>query len=145
MISSFFTIPNVLTTTECQQIINYCSDKCKPSTLGEMSIEVDSVEDIRNSVNTFIPSFLIGAFFSFIIKQNFNINSLIIKIYNYVFRYKKSSILYSGRITIGNCLSNDNLTDNFIAISYWIVKNLESNQFINDKLKLTENPRLISP
>ena len=54
MISSFFTIPNVLTTTECQQIINYCSDKCKPSTLGEMSIEVDSVEDIRNSVNTFI-------------------------------------------------------------------------------------------
>ena len=54
MISSFFTIPDVLTTTECQQIINYCADKCKPSTLGEMSIKVDSVEDIRNSVNTFI-------------------------------------------------------------------------------------------
>ena len=52
MISSFFIIPNVLTTTECQQIIDHCTDKCKSSTLGDESI--DSVKDFRYSVNTFI-------------------------------------------------------------------------------------------
>ena len=54
MISSFFTIPNVLTTTECQQIINYCSDKCKPSTLGISKTKVGNAQDFRHSVNTFL-------------------------------------------------------------------------------------------
>ena len=52
MISQFFTFPNVLTTTECQQIIDHCTDKCKSSTIGDESI--DSVKDFRYSVNTFI-------------------------------------------------------------------------------------------
>ena len=57
MISSFFTIPNVLTTTECQQIINHCTSKCKSSTLGsslQKFKDVDNVKDFRYSVNTFI-------------------------------------------------------------------------------------------
>ena len=54
MISSFFTIPNVLTPTECQQIINYCTDKCKPSTLGISKTKVGNAQDFRHSVNTFL-------------------------------------------------------------------------------------------
>ena len=54
MISSFFTTPNVLTTTECQQIINYCTDKCKPSTLGISKTKVGNAQDFRHSVNTFL-------------------------------------------------------------------------------------------
>ena len=54
MISSFFTTPNVLTATECQQIINYCTDKCKPSTLGISKTKVGNAQDFRHSVNTFL-------------------------------------------------------------------------------------------
>ena len=53
-ISSFFTTPNVLTATECQQIINYCTDKCKPSTLGVSKTKVGNAQDFRHSVNTFL-------------------------------------------------------------------------------------------
>jgi predicted 2-oxoglutarate/Fe(II)-dependent dioxygenase YbiX len=52
MISSFFTFSNILTTTECQEIIDYCTDKCKLSVLEDKKI--DSVEGIRHSINTFI-------------------------------------------------------------------------------------------
>ena len=54
MISSFFTTPNVLTATECQQIIIYCTDKCKPSTLGISKTKVGNAQDFRHSVNTFL-------------------------------------------------------------------------------------------
>ena len=54
MISSFFTISDVLTTTECQQIINHCTSKCKLSTLGSSETKVDNVQEIRHSVNAFL-------------------------------------------------------------------------------------------
>ena len=55
MISSFFTISDVLTTAECQQIINHCTSKCKLSTLGSSEhSKVDNVQEIRHSVNAFL-------------------------------------------------------------------------------------------
>ena len=48
MISSFYTVPEVLTSIECEGIINYCTDKCKPS-----SVIDGSQPNVRNSVNTF--------------------------------------------------------------------------------------------
>ena len=48
MISSFYTVPEVLSSIECEGIINYCTDKCKPS-----SVVDGSQPNVRNSVNTF--------------------------------------------------------------------------------------------
>ena len=48
MISSFYTVPEVLTSTDCHEIINYCTDKCKPSDVNS------PFKDVRNSVSTFI-------------------------------------------------------------------------------------------
>ena len=48
MISAYYTVPDVLTPTECDEIINYCADKCKPSSV------LDGYKPkVRNSVNTF--------------------------------------------------------------------------------------------
>ena len=48
MISNFYTVSEVLSSTECDEIINYCTGKCKPST-----VVVGSQPNVRNSVNTF--------------------------------------------------------------------------------------------
>tara|TARA_B000000532_G_C18614149_1_gene296855 strand:+ start:44 stop:562 length:519 start_codon:yes stop_codon:yes gene_type:complete len=48
MISSFYTVPDVLTSTDCDEIINYCTDKCEPSNVTD-----GSKPNVRNSVNTF--------------------------------------------------------------------------------------------
>jgi len=55
MISSFYTVPEVLTSTECQEIINYCTDKCSPSNVIMPVDNKSSIaKNIRNSSNTFI-------------------------------------------------------------------------------------------
>ena len=48
MISAYYTVPDVLTPIECDEIINYCTNKCKPSSV------LDGYKpNIRNSINTF--------------------------------------------------------------------------------------------
>ena len=54
MISSFFTVPEVLTSKECQEIINYCTCKCKQSDVSISGDKLSMRKDIRNSLNTFI-------------------------------------------------------------------------------------------
>ena len=54
MISSFFTVPEVLTSKECQEIINYCTGKCKQSDVSISGDKLSMRKDIRNSLNTFI-------------------------------------------------------------------------------------------
>ena len=49
MISQFFTVSELLTSTECEEIINYCTGKCKPS-----SVIDGSKPNVRNSINTFL-------------------------------------------------------------------------------------------
>ena len=51
MISSYFSIPNVLTPTECQAIIDYCTGRCKSSNVTYKHVQD---KEIRNSVNTFL-------------------------------------------------------------------------------------------
>ena len=55
MISSYFTIPKVLTSIECQEIINYCTGKCNPSDVtAPVHNKSTIIKDVRNSLNTFI-------------------------------------------------------------------------------------------
>ena len=55
MISSYFTIPKVLTSIECQEIINYCTGKCKTSDVtAPVHNKSTIIKDVRNSINTFI-------------------------------------------------------------------------------------------
>ena len=55
MISSYFTIPKVLTSIECQEIINYCTGKCNPSDVTAPAHNKSTIiKDVRNSLNTFI-------------------------------------------------------------------------------------------
>ena len=51
MISSYFSVPNVLTPAECQAIIDHCTAKCKTSNLTYKHVQD---KEIRNSVNMFI-------------------------------------------------------------------------------------------
>ena len=51
MISSYFSVDNILTPAECQAIIDYCTDKCKTSNLTYKHVQD---KEIRNSVNTFL-------------------------------------------------------------------------------------------
>tara|TARA_B100001996_G_C18342103_1_gene470575 strand:- start:58 stop:594 length:537 start_codon:yes stop_codon:yes gene_type:complete len=55
MIASYFTVTGVLTSKECQEIIDYCTDKCRSSDVtAPVSNESSIVKDVRNSLNTFI-------------------------------------------------------------------------------------------
>ena len=55
MITSYFTVPKVLTSEDCLEIINYCTDKCKQSDVTvPVSNESNIIKDVRNSLNTFI-------------------------------------------------------------------------------------------
>jgi len=52
--SNIFTSHNVLTPEECQTIINYCSNKCKPSNTLDINDRENIDKKWRNSVNTFL-------------------------------------------------------------------------------------------
>tara|TARA_B100001113_G_scaffold325489_1_gene297812 strand:- start:148 stop:735 length:588 start_codon:yes stop_codon:yes gene_type:complete len=50
MLMRVIEVPNVLTSKECEKISNYCSSKCKASTVGEGHLDVN----VRNSRNCFL-------------------------------------------------------------------------------------------
>ena len=56
MISSYYLSPNVLSPVECQTIINYCSSKCKPSTMLDLNDYSFEDKSIRNTVSTFLTN-----------------------------------------------------------------------------------------
>ena len=75
-------------------------------------------------------SIFIGGIFAYMIqtKANFkNIKKYICTFFN----YKKSSILYNGRIFLTHGSGVDSVSENFIAICDWIIQNLEANNFNN--------------
>ena len=51
MISSYFSVDNILTPAECQAIIDYCSIRCKTANISYKHI-ID--KEVRHSVNTFL-------------------------------------------------------------------------------------------
>ena len=54
MIATYYTTPNVLTSEECNTIINYCSSRCKPSDVIDEKDNFHQDKSIRNTVNTFL-------------------------------------------------------------------------------------------
>ena len=54
MIATYYTTPNVLTSEECNTIIDYCSSRCKPSDIIDDNNNFQQDISIRNTVNTFL-------------------------------------------------------------------------------------------
>ena len=54
MISTYYITRNVLTSEECNTIINYCSSRCKPSDIIDENGNFHQDKLIRNTVNTFL-------------------------------------------------------------------------------------------
>jgi|TARA_B100000282_G_C31557417_1_gene410417 predicted 2-oxoglutarate/Fe(II)-dependent dioxygenase YbiX len=54
MIATYYTTPNVLTSEECDAIINHCSTRCKPSDIIDDNDSFYQDRSIRNTVNTFL-------------------------------------------------------------------------------------------
>ena len=54
MIATYYTTPNVLTSEECDAIINHCSSRCKPSDIIDDNDSFYQDRSIRNTVNTFL-------------------------------------------------------------------------------------------
>lgn len=85
-----------------------------------------------NCIYDILVSIIIGGIFSYIINLKMSPFKIISLIKSY-YKKKKSNIVYIGRIYTSNTYNSDALTDNFIAISDWIVKNLEKDNFLDAK------------
>jgi SpoVK/Ycf46/Vps4 family AAA+-type ATPase len=83
-----------------------------------------------NCIYDILVSILIGSIFTYLLNLKLTPMCIFSIIKKKLFK-KKTTILYTGRIYTSNGFYTDAITDNFLAISDWIIKNLENTNFTN--------------
>lgn len=84
----------------------------------------------------------VTALISYLINNSFLLNNLFLFFKNKLFN-SKTSVKYIARLYLSNGYGNNHqITENFYAVAFWIIKNLEQNNFINvKKLKEIQLPK----